>query len=189
MKNLAAFTAVAVACLSFAAPSARSAQTVPCEDMLQQLRTAVDAAKLSDADATKVKELEDKGAGVWKCGSALALARFQRTSALAHFRTLADGEPHGSRGLEAPGDPGTAPDHARLDPLPDETQLRVAQDDRVLDLRALDLDVLADRRVRPDVGAGDDRLRPDAMAYLRIEEEIHAARPFSNCTAALTWFA
>ena len=29
--------------------------------MLQQLRTAVDAAKLGDADAAKVKELEDKG--------------------------------------------------------------------------------------------------------------------------------
>jgi len=61
MKNLAVFTAVAVVCLSLAAPSAWSAKAAPCEDMLKQLRTAVDAAKLSDTDAAKVKELEDKG--------------------------------------------------------------------------------------------------------------------------------
>ena len=61
MKSLAASTAVTVFCLSLAAPSAWSAQAVPCEDMLKQLRTAVDAAKLNDTDAAKVKELEDKG--------------------------------------------------------------------------------------------------------------------------------
>ena len=61
MKNLAAFTAVAITGLSLAAPSAWSAKAVPCEEMLKQLRTAVDAGKLNDADATKVKVLEDKG--------------------------------------------------------------------------------------------------------------------------------
>jgi hypothetical protein len=61
MKNFAAFTAAAIVGFSLAAPAAWSAKAVPCEDMLKQLRTAVDAAKLSDADAAKVKELEDKG--------------------------------------------------------------------------------------------------------------------------------
>lgn len=60
MKNFAAVTAAAiVACI--VAPSAWSAQTVPCENMLKDLRAAVDAAKLGDADAAKVKVLEDKG--------------------------------------------------------------------------------------------------------------------------------
>src|SRR5262245_5326295 len=61
MKNVAAFTAAMLVGLSLAVPSARSAGAAPCEDMLKQLRTAVDAAKLSDADAAKVKDLEDKG--------------------------------------------------------------------------------------------------------------------------------
>ena len=61
MKTPIAFATLATVCLSLAAPSAMSAQHVPCEDMLKQLRAAVDAAKLSDADAAKVKELEDKG--------------------------------------------------------------------------------------------------------------------------------
>jgi len=61
MKNFAAFTAVIIVGLSLAAPAAWSAKAALCEDMLKQLRTAVDAAKLSDADAAMVKELEDKG--------------------------------------------------------------------------------------------------------------------------------
>ena len=61
MKNLIAFTAVAMLGLSVAAPYARSAKAVPCEEMLRQLRAAVDAAKPSTADAAKVKEFEDKG--------------------------------------------------------------------------------------------------------------------------------
>jgi hypothetical protein len=61
MKNLAAVTAIAVVCLLPAAPSAWSAQPAPCEEMLKQLRAAVDAAKLSDDDAANVKALEDKG--------------------------------------------------------------------------------------------------------------------------------
>ena len=61
MQNLATLTAAAVLGLSLAGSSAWSAQPVPCEDALKQLRAAVDAAKLGDADAAKVKELEDKG--------------------------------------------------------------------------------------------------------------------------------
>ena len=52
MKNLAAFTAAASLGLCLAVSSALAARTVPCEDMLKQLRAAIDAAKLSDADAT-----------------------------------------------------------------------------------------------------------------------------------------
>lgn len=37
------------------------AEDVPCEDMLKNLRAAESDAKLSDADAAKLKELEDKG--------------------------------------------------------------------------------------------------------------------------------
>lgn len=37
------------------------AEDVPCEDMLKDLRAAEEGAQLSTADATKVKELEDKG--------------------------------------------------------------------------------------------------------------------------------
>ena len=38
-----------------------AAEDVPCEDMLADLRAAIDGATLSDADVAKVKELEDKG--------------------------------------------------------------------------------------------------------------------------------
>ncbi|HEU4826592.1 MAG TPA: hypothetical protein VFS85_08950 [Dongiaceae bacterium] len=38
-----------------------SAEDVPCEKMLADLRDALKTAKPSDADAAKIKELEDKG--------------------------------------------------------------------------------------------------------------------------------
>jgi hypothetical protein len=59
MKNLLAalsFVAAATAATTFA-----HAAIVPCEDMLNDVRTTQAAAKLSDADAAKVKALEDKG--------------------------------------------------------------------------------------------------------------------------------
>ncbi len=56
---LTAFSAVVAAAL--AAQPARFTGSVPCEDMLSDLRAAVEAARLSDADAAKVKDLEDKG--------------------------------------------------------------------------------------------------------------------------------
>lgn len=37
------------------------AEEIPCEDMLKELRAAESTAKLSAADAAKLKELEDKG--------------------------------------------------------------------------------------------------------------------------------
>ena len=46
---------------AFATQPAQSATTVPCEDMLNDLRTAVTGAKLSDSDAAKVQALQDKG--------------------------------------------------------------------------------------------------------------------------------
>jgi hypothetical protein len=62
MKQFATITAAGTILAGVVAtPLAWSAQAVPCENMLKDLRAAVDAAKLSDADAAKVKELEDKG--------------------------------------------------------------------------------------------------------------------------------
>jgi hypothetical protein len=58
MKKLLA--ALACAAISSATTLAHAAVT-PCEDMLKDLRTAEAAAKLGDADAAKVKALEDKG--------------------------------------------------------------------------------------------------------------------------------
>jgi hypothetical protein len=57
MKSLLATVALALA--AFAIPAA--AEDVPCENMLKDLRAAIDGATLSDADAAKIKELEDKG--------------------------------------------------------------------------------------------------------------------------------
>jgi len=57
MTSLLATVAFALA--AFAIPAA--AEDVPCENMLKDLRAAIDGATLSDADAAKIKELEDKG--------------------------------------------------------------------------------------------------------------------------------
>ncbi|MGH6894762.1 MAG: hypothetical protein ACREEP_21160 [Dongiaceae bacterium] len=51
--------AAILAVAAVAAPAA--AEEVPCEKMLEDLRAAVKSATLNDADAAKVKELEDKG--------------------------------------------------------------------------------------------------------------------------------
>jgi len=62
MNRLVALTTLSIlAGIGLAVSPAWSAQTVPCEDALKNLRAAVDAAKLTDADSAKVKELEDKG--------------------------------------------------------------------------------------------------------------------------------
>jgi hypothetical protein len=53
--------AVALGTLALASLPALAADTVPCEDMLKNVRTAEAAAKLGDADKTKVTELENKG--------------------------------------------------------------------------------------------------------------------------------
>jgi hypothetical protein len=50
----AMFAAIAVATPALA-------DDVPCENMLKDLRAALQNAKPSDADAAKIKELEDKG--------------------------------------------------------------------------------------------------------------------------------
>jgi hypothetical protein len=57
MKSVLA--AITLALTAFAIPAA--AEDVPCENMLEDLRAAINSATLSDADAAKVKELEDKG--------------------------------------------------------------------------------------------------------------------------------
>lgn len=51
--------AAVIAVLALATPA--MAEDVPCEDMLAKLRAALETAKPSDADAAKIKELEDKG--------------------------------------------------------------------------------------------------------------------------------
>jgi len=60
MKNLVLSATVALFAGSLLAPPIY-AKTVPCEDMLQQLRDAEKTAKLGDADKAKVSELEQKG--------------------------------------------------------------------------------------------------------------------------------
>jgi hypothetical protein len=60
-KFAALMTLSILAGIAFAAQPARSAGPIPCEDMLKELRAALDTAKLNDADATKAKALEDKG--------------------------------------------------------------------------------------------------------------------------------
>jgi hypothetical protein len=53
---------IALGALAVAGPvSAVFAATAPCEDTLKTLRAAEAAATLSDADKTKVSELETKG--------------------------------------------------------------------------------------------------------------------------------
>lgn len=54
--------AVALGAVAVANPiSSASAATAPCEDTLKTLRAAEAAAKLSDADKTRVSGLETKG--------------------------------------------------------------------------------------------------------------------------------
>jgi hypothetical protein len=55
------FSLGAAVVAAFALTTSAMAEDVPCEDMLAKLRAALETAKPSDADATKVKELEDKG--------------------------------------------------------------------------------------------------------------------------------
>lgn len=60
MKKL--LLAVALGTFSVAGlPFHAMAATVPCEDMLKDLRATEAAAKLSDADKATVTELENKG--------------------------------------------------------------------------------------------------------------------------------
>lgn len=62
MTKLLLTTALAaIATVALAVPSASAAGTVPCEDMLKDLRSAVAKASLSEADKAKVTTLEDKG--------------------------------------------------------------------------------------------------------------------------------
>lgn len=54
--------ALPVLVLGGAAPvAAVAAETVPCEDMLAEVRAAIETANLSDADMAKVKDLEGQG--------------------------------------------------------------------------------------------------------------------------------
>ena len=46
---------------AIAATTPAMAEDVPCEKMLADLRATLETAKPSDADAAKIKELEDKG--------------------------------------------------------------------------------------------------------------------------------
>jgi len=57
MKPVLFASVVALAALATPA----TADEVPCENLLADLRAALQDAQPSDADAAKVKELEDKG--------------------------------------------------------------------------------------------------------------------------------
>ena len=52
---------VALVLIALPLAAARSAAPVPCEKMLDSVRTALAAAKLGDAEKAKVVELENKG--------------------------------------------------------------------------------------------------------------------------------
>ena len=54
-------SALAVPVISVMTHSASADDPVPCEDMLSTLRDAAKGVKPSDAEAAKLKELEDKG--------------------------------------------------------------------------------------------------------------------------------
>ncbi|MEZ5830736.1 MAG: hypothetical protein R3D05_06115 [Dongiaceae bacterium] len=60
MKPFLAAAALALAASAIQATPA-TADDVPCENMLKDLRAAITSVKPNDADAAKVKELEDKG--------------------------------------------------------------------------------------------------------------------------------
>lgn len=60
IRSLIALGVLILAGLAPALP-AHADEPVPCEKMLADLRAALDKAKPSDADAAKIKELEDKG--------------------------------------------------------------------------------------------------------------------------------
>jgi hypothetical protein len=59
MKKLPLVLAVAISA-AFATPTLAT-ETVPCEKMLEDLRTNIATSKLSEADMAKVNELQDKG--------------------------------------------------------------------------------------------------------------------------------
>ncbi|MGO4840690.1 hypothetical protein AB4144_51415, partial [Rhizobiaceae sp. 2RAB30] len=61
MKKPLLVVVLATAAFAPAALPAWAAQAVPCETMLKDLRTARETSKPSDADRTKVDELEKKG--------------------------------------------------------------------------------------------------------------------------------
>ena len=54
-------TAFGAAAFFAMATSGHADDVVPCEDMLKDLRAAVDGAALNDADKAKIAELQDKG--------------------------------------------------------------------------------------------------------------------------------
>ena len=58
---LGAAIVVAAAAIIPGAFHSASAGSVPCEDLLKDLRAAEQGAQISAGDAAKVKELEDKG--------------------------------------------------------------------------------------------------------------------------------
>lgn len=60
MTFAAALSTLAVACITPTVTWA-AANPVPCEKMLNDVKAALGAAKLSDADKTKVTDLEGKG--------------------------------------------------------------------------------------------------------------------------------
>jgi len=57
MKLLLGVAILAIA----AATTLVAAEDVPCEKMLEDLRAALETAQPNEADAAKIKELEDKG--------------------------------------------------------------------------------------------------------------------------------
>lgn len=61
MKKYALALSLVALSTSFVTSDSFAASPVPCEDMLNQVRAAEATATLTDADKTKVSELETKG--------------------------------------------------------------------------------------------------------------------------------
>src|SRR3954453_19691870 len=93
------------------------------------------------------------GAGI---GEGPVLVSFER-----YLRAIADGQSQGVGNAEGAHDARSLADDARLQAGADEPQLGAREDDRVLDLGALEDDVGADGRVRADVGVAHERAGTD----------------------------
>src|SRR4051812_7884422 len=94
---------------------------------------------------------------------------------------LADGQTHRARHVEVARDVRAGADDAALEADVEEADPRVLHDDRVLDLRAVDLRARADRAVGPDVGVRDLDVRTDDRraaheAVVDLRRRVHSDR-------------
>ena len=95
-----------------------------------------------------------------------------------NFPSLPEDEAHAPREIEGNGDLRRPPENAAVESVPEVTDASAIEHDRVLDLRSLDDDVLADRGVRPkkgirDVAAGADDHRSADSGRLEARRRVY----------------